>query len=51
MTVTRVGEGRHKAGHLWELRVDGVYAGVFETKRQAAEHAAAESVEPKGTEK
>lgn len=36
-TVTREGEGRHRAGHVWTLRVDGTYAGTYETRRQARE--------------
>lgn len=37
--ITRDGNGVHRAGHVWTLRVGGVYRGTFETKRQAIDSA------------
>ncbi len=33
----REGEWAHKGGHVWVLKIDGVYAGTYETRRQAME--------------
>lgn len=39
VSIEREGNGAHRAGHVWVLRIDGRYVGTYESKRQAQEAA------------
>lgn len=46
-TLVREGSGPHRAGHVWRLAIDGIYAGTYETipqGRTAARDRGAEEV-------
>lgn len=40
-TITREGDGHHKAGRVYVLHINGVYAGTYDTRRSALDAAQA----------